>query len=62
LKDFEARNLDADVLNLRFKHYQEILITNVNNTLQERRRIIAKTINGQTLSDMIIKDNDKNES
>ena len=31
MKDLEARNLDLDVFNLRFKHYQELFITNVNN-------------------------------
>lgn len=37
--EFEKKGIDEDVINLRFKHYQNRLIDILNRVLDERRRI-----------------------
>lgn len=37
--EFERKGVDEDVINLRFKHYQNRLIDILNRMLEERRRI-----------------------
>lgn len=36
---FEKKGLDEDIINLRFKHYQNRLIDILNRVLEERRKI-----------------------
>eukprot|EP00347_Sterkiella_histriomuscorum_P015905 403355238 len=40
--DFVQKGLDEDLINLRFKHFQQRLIDTINNVLQERRQIKIK--------------------
>jgi len=40
--EFEKKQLDDDVINLRYKHYQARLIDTINRALEERRRIKAE--------------------
>ena len=42
--EFERKSADDDVLNLRFKHYQNRLIDTLNRILDERRRIKLEQI------------------
>jgi hypothetical protein len=37
--EFEKKGLDEDIINLRFKHYQNRLIDIINRVLEERRKI-----------------------
>ena len=37
--EFEKKGLDEDIINLRFKHYQNRLIDILNRVLEERRKI-----------------------
>ena len=37
--EFEKKGVDEDIINLRYKHYQNRLIDILNRVLDERRRI-----------------------
>ena len=37
--DFALKGVDEDVINLRFKHYQNKLIDTLNRVLEERKRL-----------------------
>ena len=43
-EDFEAKGLDEDLIDLRFKHFRSRLIDTINSVLQERRNISNYTI------------------
>ena len=46
--EFERKGVDEDVLNLRFKHYQNRLIDTLNRILDERRRIKLEQMREET--------------
>jgi hypothetical protein len=46
--EFEKKGVDEDVLNLRFKHYQNRLIDTLNRILEERRRIKIEQLREET--------------
>ena len=37
--EFERKGVEEDIINLRYKHYQNRLIDTINRILEERRRI-----------------------
>lgn len=37
--EFEKKGLDSDVIDLRFKHYQNRLIDTLNRVIEQRRQI-----------------------
>lgn len=42
--EFEKKGVDEDIINLRYKHYQNRLIDILNRVLDERRRISKLTV------------------